>query len=120
MLAAARSNREIADELVITEGTVEVHVKTHPEQARSAVARTGCGVGLGRTTLSQFATAGICQKKHVIPNLDEPVTLGTMVAQRSISSQPAATVRDRQEPAAHLAQEGGAFLRGSTWPAGCR
>jgi DNA-binding NarL/FixJ family response regulator len=27
LLAAGRSNREIADALVITEGTVEVHVK---------------------------------------------------------------------------------------------
>jgi DNA-binding NarL/FixJ family response regulator len=32
LVAAGRSNREIADALVITEGTVEVHVKHIPSK----------------------------------------------------------------------------------------
>jgi DNA-binding CsgD family transcriptional regulator len=58
LLADGRSNREIADTLVITEGTVEVHVKHILEQARAQVACTGRSMCGGRTDLRRFVVAG--------------------------------------------------------------
>jgi DNA-binding NarL/FixJ family response regulator len=51
LLAAGRSNREIADALVITEGTAEVHVK-HISSKLGFRSRTGRGQCRDRISLT--------------------------------------------------------------------
>jgi DNA-binding CsgD family transcriptional regulator len=66
LMADGLSNRDIAEQLVISEGTVEVHVKAHPGQTRLPVTRPGRRVDHPSWSCLTYAdTASAAHKRFV-------------------------------------------------------